>query len=266
MFSFIELGFLDVLDILLVAFILYKLYRMTRGTTAMTILIGVGVLYVVWLLVRSLNMDLTGAMLGQIMGVGILALIIVFQQEIRRFLIYVGTQYASHRDFSLRRFLSSTTRNPGKEEIAQIAEACVQMAASKTGALIVITRRNELDAVQRTGTPIDAAINSRLLQNIFFKNSPLHDGALLVQRHRLCAAQCILPVSDNANIPKRLGLRHRAAIGVTEQSDALVIVVSEETGMISLVERGLIREGFNSLELENALNSRLLSQAPTEIE
>ncbi len=259
MFSFIELGFLDILDIAVVAFILYKLYGMTRGTPALTILKGIVVLYILWLLVRSLNMDLTSSVLGQIMGVGILALIIVFQPEIRRFLLYVGSQYAAHKRFSLQRFLSSNSHNPGHKEIAQIAEACGQMAESKTGALIVIAQRNALESIYSSGTPIDAAINSRLLQNIFFKNSPLHDGALLVQRDRLSAAQCILPVSENPNIPKRLGLRHRAALGVTEQTDALVIVVSEETGAISLVEHGEIQEGFSAQDLARALEARLLT-------
>lgn len=257
MFSFIHLGLLDIIDIAIVAYLFYKLYQVSRGTTAMTLIIGVAILYATWLLVRTLRMELTATIMGQVMGVGIIALIIVFQQELRHFLLYLGNQYVNHRKFSLRRFLDSTAQTQIREEITHIVDAAQQMASTKTGALIVIVRVSPLQDIRKTGTPIDATINSRLIQNIFFKNSPLHDGATIIDRHRIAAAQCILPVSDGKNIPKRLGLRHRAAIGVTEVSDALVIVVSEETGRISLVENGKIREGLAPKDLEKALSTKL---------
>ena len=230
--TIISLGILDVVDILLVAYLLYRLYAMIRGTTAMAIFIGISVVYAFWLVVRALNMELTGAILGQVMGVGMIALIIVFQQEIRRFL------------------LSSPI-------IAEIVAAATQMGREKVGALIVLTRHNGLQEIVEKGVQIDANVKARLLENIFFKNSPLHDGAAVLSHERIAAAQCILPVSQNPAIPRRLGLRHRAAIGLTEECDALVLVVSEETGAISLVEDGEITEGYNATSLTADLQQRL---------
>lgn len=258
--SFITFGILDIIDILLVAFLFYRLYKMAKGTTAMTIFYGISILYLIWLLVRMLKMELTSTILGQIMGVGILALIIVFQQEIRRFLLYMGSQYMSHRKFSIKRFLARNEAQATYTMLGEVVEGCVQMSRTKTGALIAITRENNLQEYIETGTPIDGNINSRLIQNIFFKNSPLHDGAAIISKERIQAAQCILPVSDNPNISPRLGLRHRAAIGLTESTDALVIVVSEETGLISLAEGGRIREGFNQDELRETLKKKLVEK------
>ncbi len=256
--SFISIGVLDVVDILLVAFVLYQLYRMAKGTTAMTIFTVISALYVLWQIVRALNMELTSTILGQIMGVGLLALIIVFQQEIRRFLLYMGNSYARSRHLGWHRILRQQKGIFSDEQLEQIVEACVAMSRTKTGALLVISRQSSLQDIADSGVLIDGALRARLIENIFFKNSPLHDGAVLVHKGRLEAAQCILPLSNDPNIPRRLGLRHRSAIGVTEETDALVIVVSEETGMISLVENGRIAEGFNSEELQEELQRRTL--------
>lgn len=256
--SFISFGVLDAVDILLVAFVLYELYRMAKGTTAMTIFVVISALYVLWQIVRVFNMELTSTILGQVMGVGLLALIIVFQQEIRRFLLYMGNRYTRRRPFAWHRILRQQKGLFSDENIEQIAEACVAMSRTKTGALLVITRQNDLQEIAEAGVLIDGALRARLIENVFFKNSPLHDGALLVHKGRLEAAQCILPLSSDPKIPRRLGLRHRAALGLTEETDALVIVVSEETGMISLVENGKIAEGFNREELQAELKRRTM--------
>ena len=255
--TIISLGILDVVDILLVAYLLYRLYAMIRGTTAMAIFIGICVVYAFWLVVRALNMELTGAILGQVMGVGMIALIIVFQQEIRRFLLYMGTRYLERRHMPFSRFFAKSRRQFSSPIIAEIVAAATQMGREKVGALIVLTRHNGLQEIVEKGVQIDANVKARLLENIFFKNSPLHDGAAVLSHERIAAAQCILPVSQNPAIPRRLGLRHRAAIGLTEESDALVLVVSEETGAISLVEDGEITEGYNATSLTADLQQRL---------
>ncbi|PID90557.1 MAG: TIGR00159 family protein [Bacteroidetes bacterium] len=252
----ISIGFLDVVDILLVAFILFQLYKMVKGTTAMTIFLGLSSLYIFWLIVRALNMELMSTILGQIMGVGLLAIIIVFQQEIRRFLIYMGKRYARTRSLSLNLRAKGKKHRYTSDQLAEIASACVHMGRSKTGALLVLARSHNLKDYIDTGVTLDASIKARLIESIFFKNSPLHDGATIVQSRRITAAQCILPVSQNPEVPKRLGLRHRAAIGLTEETDALVLVVSEETGMVSIVEEGLISEGYTREELMDILASR----------
>ena len=244
-------------DILLVAYLLYRLYAMIRGTTAMAIFIGISVVYAFWLVVRALNMELTGAILGQVMGVGMIALIIVFQQEIRRFLLYMGTRYLVRRHMPFSRFFAKSRRQFSSPIIAEIVAAATQMGREKVGALIVLTRHNGLQEIVEKGVQIDANVKARLLENIFFKNSPLHDGAAVLSHERIAAAQCILPVSQNPAIPRRLGLRHRAAIGLTEECDALVLVVSEETGAISLVEDGEITEGYNATSLTADLQQRL---------
>ena len=255
--TIISLGILDVVDILLVAYLLYRLYAMIRGTTAMAIFIGISVVYAFWLVVRALNMELTGAILGQVMGVGMIALIIVFQQEIRRFLLYMGTRYLERRHMPFSRFFAKSRRQFSSPIIAETVAAATQMGREKVGALIVLTRHNGLQEIVEKGVQIDANVKARLLENIFFKNSPLHDGAAVLSHERIAAAQCILPVSQNPAIPRRLGLRHRAAIGLTEECDALVLVVSEETGAISLVEDGEITEGYNATSLTADLQQRL---------
>ena len=255
--ALISISIIDVVDILLVAFLLYRLYSMIRGTAAMTIFLGVSVLYVVWLVVRALNMELTSTIIGQVMGAGIIALLIVFQQEVRRFLLYMGSQYKLHRTVALRRFLTPRRSGLSKSVLIELVVAAQQMGAIKQGALIALERRSDLSTVLETGVPIDAAVQARLLENIFFKNSPLHDGAAIIRHERIAAAQCILPVSNSPSIPPRLGLRHRAAIGLTEESDALVIVVSEETGSVSLVDAGDILEDLDAEALRKALALRL---------
>lgn len=251
---------LDLVDIVLVAIILFQLYRLIRGTTAFSIFLGIFLIYITWLIVKSLNMELISALLGQIIGVGVIALIIVFQQEVRRFLLVLGNRYITRSRFGLTRIFSSVREeqdNPGIAE--EIVRACESMASKRTGALIVIGRRSSLDLFLEGGEILNAKISAELLEAIFFKNSPLHDGAVLIEGGVILAARCPLPVTDQVAIPSHFGMRHRAAVGMSEHSDAAVVVVSEESGFITVVISGEIRENITANELRNVLLTRKIS-------
>jgi diadenylate cyclase len=238
--SFIHVRIIDVVDILLVAFLMYQVYMLIRGTIATYIFITIITFYVVWLLVKD-NMLLLGGILGQIIGVGAIALIVVFQQELRRFLIMFSARYFPKTGISLDNFFSKMGPGLPVMNVNAIIKASVNMANRRVGALIVLQRNSLLDNYVSTGDLLDARTTSRLLEAIFNKNSPLHDGAVIILDERIRAASCILPVSDNFELPEYLGLRHRAGVGLTEQTDALVIIISEQTGTISLSESGMIR-------------------------
>jgi len=256
--TFITIRVLDVIDIFLVAFLLYQIYMLIRGTVAINIFFGIFVLYIIWLIVKVLNMELLSSILGQIIGVGVIALIIVFQQEIRRFLLFIGTRYLSKNRFSLENWLFPKQKTLiAPVNIEAIVKACRNMSESKTGALIVIARKSELQFYAETGDIIDADTSSRLIENIFFKNSPLHDGALIIVNDKIRAARCILPVTENLNVPAQFGMRHRAALGISEHTDALIVVVSEETGKISFGFEGEIKHGVSSIELRQLLEDQL---------
>ena len=245
---------LDILDIFLVAFILFQLYRLIRGTAAFSIFLGIFFIYVSWLIVRALKMELISALLGQVIGVGVIALIIVFQQELRRFLLVIGNRYLTGKRFPLGRFFSYVKHEPGSpKEVEQIVKACERMAMKRTGAIIVIGRKSTLNMFSEGGEILKAQISAELLETIFFKNTPLHDGAVLIEGGIILAARCPLPVTEQVTLPPRYGMRHRAAIGMSEHSDALIVVVSEESGYISVVENGDIRENVTSKELRNIL-------------
>lgn len=254
--AFITIRFLDLLDILLVAFLLYQLYRLLKGTVAFNIVVGLFSIYLLWLLIRLLKMELMESIMGQFIGVGVIALIIVFHPEIRRFLVFVGTHYNLNRVFALDKLLGTTKKKTiNQEQIDILADACVSMAKSNTGALIVITLKSELNEQINTGEKLNAKISSSLLRTIFFKNTPLHDGAVIIRGNRIAAAGCILPLTQK-EIDKSMGLRHRAAIGITEASDAVCIIVSEERGWISFAKEGEIhrrisKETLMSLLAEN---------------
>jgi len=246
----LQFSVLDVIDIVLVAIILFQLYKMIRGTAALSIFVGIFFLYIFWLIVKALDMDLIGSILGQVIGVGVIALIIVFQQEIRRFLLVLGNRYMNKNRFSFSAFLPENKLDGATQpENEEIIRALKVMSDSKTGALIVISRKSALDFYAESGERIDGEISQGLIGAIFFKNSPLHDGALLIQGTRILAARCPLPVTDKISLPSHYGMRHRAAIGISEQTDAFVIIVSEESGKISVVDGGEIREGLNTNEV-----------------
>lgn len=235
-----SLGFKDVIDILLVACILYETYRLLRKTGAANLFWGILAFLVVWFLVSFVfQLDLTGALFDRIISVGAIALIVIFQEEIRMFFNRIGSRFSSWQLFR-RRNLDKTAEQ--RQQFREITQACRNMASTKTGALIVLAGEDDLKETEDTGEPLDARISARLIENIFFKNTPLHDGALIIRDGRMVAAACILPVSKDQTIPQHYGLRHRAALGLTEKSDATCIVVSEETGHISISQEGQIRE------------------------
>ncbi|MEG1587819.1 MAG: diadenylate cyclase CdaA [Mucinivorans sp.] len=241
MLDFLDFRVLDVIDIFVVALLLWQIYKAIRGTAAMSIFAGIFILYLVWIVVRVLGMELLSTLLGQVIGVGALALLIVFQQEVRRYLLMLGNKWASQRGSIFSRVFMPKGKAMESQQIQEVAAACQSMASSFTGALVVFSRLTDIGVYSATGDRIDAMVSKRLIENIFFKNAPLHDGAMIISEGRIEAARCVLPTSDNPNIPAHLGMRHRAAVGLSEQSDAVVIVVSEERGMVSIVSGGNIR-------------------------
>lgn len=250
----LPISILDVIDIFFVAIIIFQLYRVIRGTAAFSIFIGIFFIYLFWLIVKALNMELISALLGQVIGVGVIALIIVFQQEVRRFLLVLGSRYISGSRFSLSRFFSMAGGKHGSPKDAEeIVRACEVMSSKRTGALIVIGRKSSLDIYSEGGEILKARISAGLLETIFFKNTPLHDGAVLIERGQILAARCPLPTTEQVNLPPRFGMRHRAAVGMSEHTDAMIVVVSEESGNITVVENGDIRENLSANELRNIL-------------
>ena len=251
--GFIPFTFVDFIDILLVASIMYWIYRMTKGTNAPYILSGIIAIYLLWVVVRALNMELLSTILGQLISVGAIALIIVFQPELRRFLQAIGMRQ-KHFNFITRIF--STEEGKVQTDVAPIVTACREMAATKTGALIVIGLQSDLTLIAEGGIAVDAKVSTPLLKNIFFKNAPLHDGAVLIKNDRVLAAKCILPVTQS-EVPKDYGTRHRAAIGMSEISDAIIVVVSEETGGISIAHAGELRRDIAPEKLQQTLQRYL---------
>ena len=251
--GFIPFTFADFIDIMLVAAIMYWIYRMTKGTNAPYILSGIIAVYLLWVVVKALNMELLSSILGQLISVGAIALIIVFQPELRRFLQMIGMRQ-KHFNFITRIF--STGEDRVQTNVLPIVTACREMAETKTGALIVIGQRSDLTLIAEGGIAIDAKVSTPLLKNIFFKNAPLHDGAVLVEGDRVVAAKCILPVTQS-DVPKSYGTRHRAAIGMSEISDAIIVVVSEETGGISIAQGGSLRRDVDPAGLQKTLQRYL---------
>ncbi len=258
--GFLSVRLLDIIDILLVAFLMYKVYDLFKGGTAMNVFIGIVAVYVLWwLFVKVLDMQLLGAILGQFMSVGVIALIIVFQQEVRRFLILLGTNsFLSKNGFSGKLLpWKWKAQSISNLNIAPVVKACATMAKTKTGAIMVIARTIDLKFYEATGDIVDAEVSKRLIESIFFKNSPLHDGAVIIEGSKIKAARCVLPVTDNTELPANYGMRHRAALGITEQTDAISIIVSEETGQISMAIEGKINSNLSPEELERMLQKEL---------
>ena len=256
---FFEFGIKDVIDIFLVALMLYYIYRLMKESRSLNVFYGIIVFVLIWLFVSQvLEMKLLGSILSQLASVGVIGLIVLFKEEIRKFLYQLG---AHQRVKSIMRFFSQhkdNGRDKDKETIMPIVWACMDMAKQKVGALIVIERATPLDDIVQTGEQIDARVNKLLIENIFFKNSPLHDGAMIVSKKRIKAAGCILPVSHNMDIPKELGLRHRAAMGISQDSDAIAVVVSEETGRISVAIKGQFHLRLSAEELESILAREMI--------
>lgn len=248
---FFEISIKDIVDVLLVAGLLYYFYRLMKESGSLNIFSGILVFVLLWVFVsRVLQMKLLGSIFDQMMSVGVLAFIVIFQDEIRRFFKTLG----SHRHFKKISKYFSQESEENTSDYLPIVMACMSMSQQKVGALIVVERNESLDEYAQTGELVDADLSQRLIETIFFKNAPLHDGAMIVRGERVLAAACILPVSHDLNIPKKLGLRHRSAKGVSEQTDAIAIVVSEETGSISVAMGGKIRTGLNAQQLEGLLS------------
>lgn len=259
---FITIRVLDVIDILLVSVLLYQMYRIIKGTVAFSIFIGFFLVYVSWLVIKALNLELLSTLMGQFIGVGVLALIVVFQQEIRRFLLLIGTNYQTNRSFGLEKLFASEKIKPATNiQIKEIIRACDNLARSKTGALIVIPNHSELKEIIRSGEKINAHISSALLETIFFKNTPLHDGAVVVIGSRIAAARCILPLTERHDLDPSFGLRHRAAVGISEVTDGITIVVSEETGNISIAIQGELMNKISIVQLTTELEKVIVEEA-----
>ena len=244
MLDFLNISFIDILDIILVGLLIYQIFKLIRGTAAMGIFFGILIILFVWIVVDALNMKLTSTIISQVIGVGAIAIIILFQQEIRRFLLHIGMKYmkSGKRNGLFRFFFGQSQKAElDSKSVNEIVEACIRMSDDKT------------DTIIETGDTIDARISHRLIMNIFFKNSPLHDGAMIVSGDRIVAARCTLPISENPNLPSHFGMRHKAAIGITEETDADAIVVSEETGRISFINDGTAVTINNSGELRDAI-------------
>lgn len=261
MLEFLNISFIDVLDIFLVALLVFETIRLFRRTSAMGVFAGILLIYVVWIVVRALDMKLLSFILGQILGVGVVALLIIFQPEIRRFLLGLGSKLTNGKNrykglFSRIFRTTNDTTGITPKAVAEIADACRKMSETKTGALIVLRHNHLLDSYVETGDEIHSLINSRLIENIFFKNAPLHDGAMIISKDSIIAARCTLPISDNPDLPPQYGMRHKAGLGITEVSDATAIVVSEETGEICYADAGkmVTVSSINQLRLliENA--------------
>ncbi len=237
--DFLKISFIDVTDIILVAALLYYLYKLVKGTVAINIFLGIVIVYLIWVLTDALNMDVLSNILGKFISVGFFALIVVFQQEIRKFLLLLGSTNYTSRKSLIRYFNFLGQENEVVPlDISLLTSSCKKMASEKTGAIIVIERSNSLDFLTNTGDKTNIGLSPQILETIFFKNSPLHDGAVIIKDNTITATRVVLPVSESSTIPKRYGLRHRAGAGISEKTDALVIVISEQRGQITYIKNG----------------------------
>jgi uncharacterized protein (TIGR00159 family) len=254
--GFLEIKWADIFDIALVSVLLFSVYKLVKGTVALRVLLGLLILYLLFLVVQATQMEILTLILDKFMSVGIIAALIIFQQEIRKFLLILGKS-ADIQGLQLPAIFKRRGRSENDFDIHDLLEAMKVMGSTHTGALIVLSRNDELDAYCETGDMIDAIISKRLIISIFSKNSPLHDGAMIIVSGRIKSARCILPVTDNRNVPPNMGLRHRAAIGMSEATDTLVLVVSEETGHASAVRNGKILPALNLVELRQQIQRYL---------
>lgn len=256
--DFLDFTFIDIVDILLVALLLFYAYRLVKGTVAINIFIGIVIFYVIWKLTDILNLDVLSNILGKFISVGFFALIVVFQQEIRKFLLLIGsTNFASRRNVIRYFNFLNQDQESLKIDLTALLSACNKMASEKTGAIIVFERENSLDFLQNTGDEANIEVSAQILETIFFKNSPLHDGAIIVKNNFIKATRVVLPVSESTSIPSRFGLRHKAAIGISEKTDAVVLVISEQTGKISYIKDGTFCKFKNTEDLRRMLTEDL---------
>ena len=250
--GFLEVSWVDFIDIALVSVLLYQVYKLIRGSIAVNIFLGILALYLVYLIVLAAQMELLSKILGQFMGVGVLAMIILFQPEIRKFLLVIGRS-TEFRENIFKAVSNWRHQYHDDFDINQILEAIKTLKATRTGALVVFSRDVELKFYAETGDPVDSAVNKRLLISIFNKHSPLHDGAVIIYKGRIKAARCVLPVSENDHLPAHFGLRHRAAVGMSENTDTLVLAISEETGRLILARNGKFLKALKLKQVEHRI-------------
>jgi uncharacterized protein (TIGR00159 family) len=254
--GFLEFRWIDLVDILLVGYLVYQIYKLIKGSVALKIFIGIISIYVIYQIVNSLGMELLSGILGQFVGVGGLAALILFQQEIRKILLLIGKSSFISEEGLFRNIFSSSS-NRDLLQLMPVIEAAKALSQSHSGALIVFARSTELKFYAETGDAIDAVLSKRLIQSIFLKTSPLHDGALIIAKGRIQAARCILPVSENQDLPPNFGLRHRSALGLSEMTDAVILVVSEETGQLSIAHDGILEHNLSINDLKEKLTAML---------
>ena len=259
--GFLDVGWVDFIDITLVSVLLYQVYKLIRGSIAVNIFLGILALYLVYLIVRAAQMELLTTILGTFMNVGVLAMIILFQPEIRKFLLVIG-RGTEFRDNIFKSIANWRHRYQDDFDVSEVIEAAKTLKATKTGALIVFSRDTELKFYAQTGDSLDAEVSKRLLLSIFNKNSPLHDGAVIVYKGRIKAARCVLPVSENDHIPPNYGLRHRAAIGMSENTNTLILAVSEETGRLLLARNGKYLRSLKLKQVEQKILEYLHDTEP----
>lgn len=257
LFDTFKFSVVDIIDVILVAFLLYYFYKLVKGTVAINIFIGIVIIYLIFKVTQALQMTLFSSILGGFINVGMFALIVVFQQEIRKFLLMIGSSNIGNRKKFFKQLKFLKTDGLTDTDVDAIVDASTKMGSSKTGALIVLERNNNLDVIAKTGDEMNIGVTQPIIESIFFKNSPLHDGAIIISGNVIKATRVILPVSNEKSIPARFGLRHRAAIGVTEKTDAIALVVSEETGLISYVKDGQFIIFENTDELKELINKDL---------
>ena len=255
-FSLFKFTFFDLLDVVLVALLIYQVYNLIRGTIAANIFIGLALIFALYYIVKALHMQLLTAILGKFVDVGIIALIVVFQQEVRRFLLMLGKNASLQRNRAWWRYFFGKTdvEKNNYARIKPIIDACKILKQTRTGALIVFAKYYDEQFYQNSCEVIDGKISKRLLESIFQKTSPLHDGAVVISENKIKSASCILPLTEKTDLPAQFGLRHRAGIGVTEANEATAIIVSEETGEISYAKQGRVKMNISFAELEKLLN------------
>ncbi|MFM8743830.1 MAG: diadenylate cyclase [Cytophagales bacterium] len=260
--GFLEVGWVDFIDVVLVGILLYQVYKLIRGSIAVNIFLGILSLYLIYLIVRAAQMELLATILGQFMGVGVLAMIVLFQPEIRKFLLLIGRTTEINRGSILKSIVNWRTGYHDDIDVHQVIEAVKNLKATRTGALIVFSRDMELKFYAETGDLVNAQISKRLLLAIFNKTSPLHDGAAIIYQGRIKAARCVLPVSENDHLPPHFGLRHRSAIGMSETTDTLVMAISEETGRLILARNGKFIRGLKLRQVEQKILEYLHNTEP----
>ena len=250
---FLTFGVKDAIDIFLVAFLMYQIYKLMRSSGTLAVFSGIVSIIIVWLIVYEvLEMRLIGGILDKFISVGFIVLVILFQDDIRRFLVALGSNRGWRFLFSF--FKKKNSSSDEQKYISSVTLACMNLTKRKNGALIVIKREMDLSTYIQTGEKFRAEVNARLIENIFFKNSPLHDGAIIIQDNEIKAAECILPIAHHAVIPKEMGLRHRSGLGMSIETDALVIIVSEERGSITVAHNGKLSIDISAEDLQQILS------------